>query len=53
MELHASQVNGSTATWYGQADIYDTEILIKVTAPASIGITPFEQESTLQIQLLQ
>jgi hypothetical protein len=49
---YTRQVNGSTATWYGQADIYDTEILIKVTAPASIGITPFEQELDLQIELL-
>ena len=46
-------VKGSTATWYGQTDIYDTEILVKFTAPASVGITPFQQELDLQIELLQ
>ena len=44
---------GATATWYGQVQVDDTEFLIEYTAPASIGIGPFEQEMDLQVEMLQ
>ena len=46
-------VKGSTATWYGQVEVDDTEFLIEFTAPKSFGITPFEQEIDLQVEMLQ
>jgi hypothetical protein len=44
---------GSTNTWYGEAQTGDTEFLIEYTAPASVGLAPFEQEVDLQVELLQ
>ena len=46
-------VKGSTATWYGQISVDDTEILLEFTAPTTVGITPFEQELDLQVEMLQ
>jgi hypothetical protein len=46
-------VTGSTATWYGLAQVHDVEFLIEYTAPASIGPAPFEQEADLQTELLE
>jgi hypothetical protein len=46
-------VKGSTATWYGQLQVDDAELLIEFTAPRSVGITPFEQEIDLQTEMLQ
>lgn len=46
-------VTGSTATWYGLAQVHDIEFLIEYTAPASIGRAPFEQETDLQTELLE
>ena len=46
-------VAGSTATWYGLAQVHDIEFLIEFTAPTSIGLAPFEQEVSLQTELLQ
>ena len=46
-------VTGSTATWYGLAQVHDVEFLIEYTAPASIGPAPFEQEASLQTELLE
>jgi hypothetical protein len=46
-------VKGSTATWYGQVNVEDTEALVEFTAPTSVGITPFEQELDLQVEMLQ
>jgi hypothetical protein len=46
-------VKGSTATWYGQISVDDAEILLEFTAPTTVGITPFEQELDLQVEMLQ
>ena len=46
-------VKGSTATWYGVTQVHDVQLLIEYTAPASIGLAPFEQEAGLQVELLQ
>ena len=46
-------VKGSTATWYAEVSVYDTEFLIEFTAPTSVGITPFAQEINLQVEMLQ
>jgi hypothetical protein len=46
-------VTGSTATWYGLAQVHDIEFLIEYSAPASIGLAPFQQEASLQTELLQ
>jgi hypothetical protein len=46
-------VKGSTATWYGQVAVDDTEFLLEFTAPTTVGITPFKQELDLQVELLQ
>jgi hypothetical protein len=46
-------VSGPTATWYGLAQVHDIEFLIEYTAPASIGLAPFEQEADLQTELLE
>jgi hypothetical protein len=46
-------VKGSTATWYGQVDVDDAELLLEFTAPTTVGIAPFEQELDLQVELLQ
>ena len=50
---YTKSVSGSTTTWYGDAQVADTELLIVFKAPNTVGIAPFEQESTLQIELLQ
>jgi hypothetical protein len=46
-------VTGSSATWYGITQVHDVELLIEYTAPASNGISPFEQEVDLQTELLE
>ncbi|HWG26537.1 hypothetical protein [Actinospica sp.] len=46
-------VKGSTATYYGQVQLYDIAFLIQYTAPVSVGVAPFEQEIDLQAELLQ
>ena len=50
---YTKTVSGSTATWYGEVRVLDTELLIEFKAPNTVGIAPFEQETDLQVELLQ
>ena len=45
--------HGSTNTWYGIASVRDTVLEIVYTAPSSVGLAPFQQELTLQTELLE
>lgn len=44
---------GGKKTQYGYFVCGDTEVLIVFSAPATVSITPFEQEAQLQAELLQ
>lgn len=44
--------SGSSTTWYGNAQVGDTQMLIVYTAADSIGMAPFQQEADLQIEML-
>jgi hypothetical protein len=46
-------VKGGTATWYGQLALGDIAFEIVFTAPASVGLAPFQQEASLQTELLE
>ena len=46
-------VKGGTATWYGQLAMGDVAFEIVFTAPTSVGLAPFQQEASLQTELLQ
>ena len=50
---YTKMVSGSTITWYGEVQVLDTELLIEFTAPNTVGIAPFEQETDLQVELLR
>ena len=50
---YSKSVDGSKTTWYGSATVGDTVFMLVYTAPASVGIAPFQQELDLQIELLQ
>lgn len=50
---YEESVHGGTTTWYGEAQVRDTEFLIVYQAPDSVGVAPFEQEADLQVELLQ
>ncbi|MBR7826818.1 hypothetical protein KDK95_10940 [Actinospica sp. MGRD01-02] len=46
-------VKGGTATWYGQLALGDIAFEIVFTAPTSVGLAPFQQEASLQTELLE
>jgi hypothetical protein len=46
-------VKGPTTTWYGIALIHDTVLEIVYTEPTPVGFAPFQQEFSLQAQLLE